>query len=340
MLESGDKIWSKGALLVLLHLCALWSFAVAQPLFDLLGRHPEFLVARRIDVRELVLLVLSLSLFLPASAAGILLLISAWNRRLGQGARRFLLGGLMVVMLLPPLKRMDVLSGPWTLAVAAAIGVAFLAAYIRFSSVKLVISVSGLCVLVFPVVFLVGLPVDRIMVGNQPPPSATPRGLDDKPPPPVVMVVLDELPLFSLLDAEGNIDARRFPNFARLASQSTWYRYATTVAESTHRALPPMLSGSYPLPGRLPTHLDYPDNLFTLLGRTHELKVFESVTQLCPPDLCQPEFREGLPTRMRALLEDIAVIYGHQVLPQPWSQQLPDIRHGWGYFRQAWEKVF
>ena len=49
---------------------------------------------------------------------------------------------------------------------------------------------------------------------------------------PIVHVVLDELPQATLADADGRIDAELFPNFARLAEESTWYRNATTVNDS------------------------------------------------------------------------------------------------------------
>ena len=51
----------------------------------------------------------------------------------------------------------------------------------------------------------------------------------------VVLIVLDELPTASIIDASGAIDAARFPNLARLAGQATWYRNHTTQAGS-----PPM----------------------------------------------------------------------------------------------------
>ena len=43
-------------------------------------------------------------------------------------------------------------------------------------------------------------------------------------PVPVVVVVLDELPVASLMDGLGRVDAATFPNFGRLARRSTWYR--------------------------------------------------------------------------------------------------------------------
>ena len=67
---------------------------------------------------------------------------------------------------------------------------------------------------------------------------------------PVVMIVFDELSGLALMGPDGGIDAARFPNFARLAGDSTWYRNATTVADFTDHALPALLTGERPRPRR------------------------------------------------------------------------------------------
>jgi hypothetical protein len=103
---------------------------------------------------------------------------------------------------------------------------------------------------------------------------------------PVVMLVLDEFPTVSLLDADGSVDPVRFPNFARLAEDAAWYRNYTTLSASTVRAVPTILTGSVPERDQEPLWVDRPDNLFTLLGRSHELRVRETVTRLCPRSLC------------------------------------------------------
>ena len=69
------------------------------------------------------------------------------------------------------------------------------------------------------------------------------------PPRTIVMVVFDELPLTSLMEPGGRIDASRYPAFAGLAGDGIWYRGATAVHDSTALAVPAMLDGRYPRPG-------------------------------------------------------------------------------------------
>ena len=43
----------------------------------------------------------------------------------------------------------------------------------------------------------------------------------------------------------------------------------------------------------LPTYRDHPRNLFTLLGGEVPVHSYESVTSLCPPDICAPMRRRN-----------------------------------------------
>ena len=83
---------------------------------------------------------------------------------------------------------------------------------------------------------------------------------------PLVVVLFDELATSSLMDGEGRIDGRRFPAFAELAREATWYRNATTVADHTDDAVPAILTGRRPDPTLDPLASDYPENLFTLFA--------------------------------------------------------------------------
>ena len=149
--------------------------------------------------------------------------------------------------------------------------------------------------------------------------------------PPVVIVIFDQLPLISLLDADGRIDPALYPHFAALASESTWFRNASAVAEYTSFALPAILTGNYPERGRLPVAADYPENLFTLLGGRYRLHVQEPLTELCPAALCPP--RRAPPTARRAgILSDLAVVYLAVILPDDLAARLPPVTQGWRDF--------
>jgi hypothetical protein len=154
-----------------------------------------------------------------------------------------------------------------------------------------------------------------------------------RPRTPVVMLVLDELPLVSLLDRRGRIDPVRYPNFAALARMSTWYPNATTVSDATRLAVPSILTGR--TPGRLQpaTTRGHPRNLFTLLQRQgYRLSVEEEATSLCPYRGCRRRFgaraylaRDRL-ERVRHFIAGLgskgisrALYYKHSLLPHvPW----------------------
>ena len=104
--------------------------------------------------------------------------------------------------------------------------------------------------------------------------------------PPVVVIVLDELPLASLMDRTGRIDRNLFPNFARLQQDSTWFRNATTSATFTHEVMPSILTGSRPSE-RLQSAPLLPHNIFTLLAGTHDLYTTQPFPRFCPGQLCR-----------------------------------------------------
>jgi hypothetical protein len=104
--------------------------------------------------------------------------------------------------------------------------------------------------------------------------------------PPIVFVVFDALPESMLMKPGGEIDAARFPGFAELAAQSTWYRNATTVHDRTISSIPAMLDGRWPSNSRAPILADHPVNLFTLLRGSYRIWADEEGTRLCPVAAC------------------------------------------------------
>lgn len=95
--------------------------------------------------------------------------------------------------------------------------------------------------------------------------------------------------------------------------------------------MPAILTGNDPPRGALPLLEDHPRNLFTFLGESHAMHVFEPVTQLCPTDLC-PRAHPRFPGRMASLTEDVALVYLHVALPEDTTEDLPSVSDTWQNF--------
>src|SRR3954449_2992603 len=104
------------------------------------------------------------------------------------------------------------------------------------------------------------------------PAGCTLPGREEGPPsaerrPPVVFVVFDEFPADDLLRPDGTIDAERFPNFAKLASISTWFPNAHTVYDSTFGAVPAILDGRLPHSHEAADVRSHKPSIFHLMDR-------------------------------------------------------------------------
>src|SRR4051794_4982861 len=155
---------------------------------------------------------------------------------------------------------------------------------------------------------------------------------------PVVLVVFDAFRVTLLEDADGNIDATRFPNLAALAQSATWYRHATTAHENTIYSVPAILDGRAPRPRTRPTLAYHPQNIFTLLGADHRINVQEEATQMCPVKYCgKPSSADiierlshGRVTRFQRVLHSITpgaqpeFTFMHAFFPHEPRQYLPD----------------
>ncbi len=303
-----------------LHLAGLSALAVAQPLFDLLSGNVEFFAVRGAGRWDVVLFALGIVVLPPLLMLGLEALAGLVHPQAATVLHLAFLAALVALLALQALRGL----GSGAVALAAALGAAGALLYLRARPVRALLTVVGAAPLLFLVLFLFFSPVSRLLVSPPEPRLAeAPSGA------PVVMVVLDELPTVSLMQADGEIDGERYPNFARLAGDAVWYRDATTAHEWTTGAVPPMLTGRRP--DGLPLFLDHPENLFTLLGGAYDLNVHESQTHLCPSELCDPE-REPLPERVGSLLSDLSVVYGHLVLPETLADELPSISTAWRDF--------
>ena len=308
-----------GAGVRILHVTVLGWVAVAQPMYDLLGRNADFFVARRSQPTEVVLFAVLLLLAAPAVAGGLHVL--SWVA--GQDRIRVhtvLVGALVAVMAMPALAKTS-LPTVVAIAVALALGGAGAAAYRVTPGVRLLLTLAVPLPLVAAGWFLLGSPVRHIV---NPPVQRLEVAPAAAQPVPVVFVVLDEFPSTSLLGPDLAIDAKRLPGFARLAAASTWYPNASTVEDSTPHAIPALLASVPPKFKTLPLASVYPRNLFGLLARTHRLDVSESISRLCPPSAC-PEPIPATTQRFDSLFRDLSTAYLHIIAPDALDARLPSV---------------
>jgi hypothetical protein len=317
-----------------LHLFVLSAFAVAQPLFDLLGRYATFFVAHGAQPRQIVFFVLVLCVGPASGLAALELAVAAVSARARRAVHAVLVAVLLAVVVLPPLNRAAALAPVPAFAIAGLAGALGALAYVRSSAVRMFVTVLAPAGLIFPLLFLFATPVAELIRSQRPVEAAASAVTH---PAPTVMVVFDELSLLALMDRNQQIDAARYPNFARLAGMATWYRNATSVADNTVVAVPAILTGTLPSHSTLPTLREHPHNLFTLLGGAYDLRVIEPVTDLCPRELCPRSGPDPAAAgATAALLSDAGLVFLHMLAPPGLRAGLPDIQRQWTFQFDRW----
>jgi hypothetical protein len=307
-------------------LFAASGFALAQPLFDILGRNAEFFAVRGSTPSEIVLFALVVTFGPALTLLAVELVVDAINRSAALALHLVFLGGLGAVFAVQALKRAGLDGTTVLIAGSVLAGTTAAAAAWRTRVAGSFLTLLAAAPIVFLGVFLLGTPVEELVF-----PSGQTALADVRSSTPVVFLLFDEFPVIDLQDRRGEIDAGRFPNFARLARNSVWFRNATTLSASTTTAVPVILTGKVPEQGALPTAQDHPDNLFTLLGRNYRLAVIESETHLCPARLCR---RESSQTdgSLSSLYSDTKIVYLHLIAPPSLEGRLPPIDESWGDF--------
>ena len=296
-----------------------------------MGRTAEFFVVRRSEPTDVVLLVLLVCLLLPALVVLVEAAAGLVGPRVRKAVHGIVVACLVAAIALQALKRLDGIPGVYLVAGATLLGVALTISYLRLASLRFYLTVLSPAVLIFPGLFLFYSPVSKVVFPPPPPEAAYPKINATAP---IVMVIFDEFPVTSLMDERRRIDPVRYPNFAALAQDATWFRNATTVSHGTPQAVSAILTGTYPQSSRLPTATDYPRNIFSLLGGTHQVVAHEPLTQLCPDQLCGKP-REGLARRLDLLLSDLSIVYLHTILPHDLTFPLPPVTQKWGDFASS-----
>jgi hypothetical protein len=311
----------------LLHVATLTAFALAQPLYDVLRRSGEFFVAHRVDRIDLLLLVAWVSLLAPLVAVVPILLASWLHRRAGDVATNVSIGVWAFVIAMPAIRRWTGTSTTEILVVSALLGLSMAIFYWQLPPVRSFVTLLSPAILIFPAFFLAAPSMRPFMA----PAPGVDLGADVEGDTPIVFLIFDQLPLTSLLDPHGDIDAHAFPGFAALAHDAVWFRNASTVADYTGWAVPAILSGTFPAGDKLPIAQDYPGNLFTALAGRYRMEVVEPITHLCPDTVCTSR-REPRGIRQRAMLADLSVVLARVILPPGLTSEMPRLTKGWRDF--------
>ncbi len=303
-----------------LHVWGAWALAIA-PVLDVLRQHPEFLIANDFDSWRIAGLLCALLVILPAPWVA-----WAWFRRHSGGR-------LPVLLLAPPLLLIGLIvagrfSAGWGGSAAASAGAAlFVWLYSTRPGIRQYASLLVSIGFVAPALLLIDPSVRRLAARS----GGVDLGAADDLAPPIVVVVLDELPITTLLNDDGALDRRRFPHLSELAERSHWFENTSSVDPATAQAVSALLAGRRTQPGELPIWRDLPDNLFTLLARRYRISAVEPVTRLCPVELNR--FTAGQrPTGRFSSFTDVAVIALHVWSPSRLAELLPPIHTGWGGF--------
>jgi hypothetical protein len=328
--SSGDRgAGDRPPLLPLLGLVgALITLSLAQPLLDLLARNPEFFVARSAPPSDVVGVAIVVAVVLPCVLA-----VVAWGAgRIHPVAGRAVAGGFIAIAAAPLFLRLirGFAAVPGWGLVAVALGAGAGAAFLleRSRGVRAALPYGILLPVLLVAWFTFMSPVAALVA--PPDVELLPRGTVGAPKD-IVFLVFDEFPLATLLDADGGIDDDAFPNFARLAATSTWFRRATTVHRATTQAVPAILDGRYPRDDVLPTAADRPQNLFTLVGSDLDVVAEEAVSQMCPASICEKRVAPAA-GRIETLASDVGILTGHMILPPDLAASLPPVDEGWGFF--------
>ncbi len=296
-------------------LVALCGLAIAQPVLDVFARSPEWFAYRGARAGDIVLFALLVTVLPPLLLWALLAPVRLVSRPLRRGLHLVALGGLTAVLLLQGLRTSLAWGASLTVIVAFGLGALVAVLYPAVRAVRSWVLALSIAPLVFIALFLGNSATgDLVFASGDVELAASAADA------PVVVLVLDELPTGSIVDDAGDIDPVRFPNLARLAGDATWYRNFTTQSGSTIHAVPSILSGREPSKGSNPFWFEHPDNLFTLLGGSHKLFVWEVMTQLCAPSLCRDggvarSASHDAVTTVRSLLGDASGVWSALLRP-------------------------
>jgi hypothetical protein len=305
-----------------LHVAALASLAIIQPLFELLGLAPEFLLAHDLGPSEIVTVAIVVGLAVPLGCAAVIAVLQRLHAASARAAASTMVGVFAALVALYAAKTLPL--AVWTVVVlAATAGTMVGVLYHRTAAARAFATWLVPAIVIVPLVFVLRPGVRTLIWPQEHDVVRTSSSAT-----PVVLIVFDGLPLTALLDASRGIDRELYPSFAAFADHSTWYANATTVSDYTQWSVPAILSGRYPVRRSLPIASHHPETLLTLLGSSHTVEVHEPISRLCPQSLCD-HGGEGTAHELLDFADTLSLAYLHTILPESVQARLPPIDQGW-----------
>ena len=310
-----------------LHLVGLSALAIAQPILGRLGGNSPYLKIENFDTATLWVMLVIILAGLPALIFIATIAVGQIHRKTSDVVYHgfvFVLATLLSLSFanwLSKLLRLKSFGIPDTALLVCALFAAclFVILYRRYPSISQCLTLASISPLLVAVSFLTSPQMKPFLFSK--PVFSRVATVDCANPVPVVMIVFDGLNGMALLNEEFQLDAIRYPNFARLARQSTWYRNATTVHYRTSNAVPAILTGRLPGENTVPTEESFPDNLFRQIydSGQYDMTVFEPLTRLCPEEISPVPPRSDLVSQQLSLLRTLGLVYLDISLPDEFS---------------------
>jgi hypothetical protein len=345
-----------------LPILGLSAFAVAQPILNALGQGATFFVVHGAEAADVISFALTVFLLPPLLLCAIAGCVGLINATAGKACVSIMLAVLAGLFVMP---FMAELPARTSISLALVVGLIVGLIYFRAPRFRELLQWVGALSPFVVIVFLFFTPVSSFLASEK----GIGSNLEAQKDTPVVMLLFDELSLAAITTPNGQIDAGRLPNFARLAQMSTWYSNTTTVSTSTAESVPAILTGLRPreklspfyiavvafLTGQSPEeqvppiYNEYPRNLFSLLAASHTIEAIESGTRLCPASACAENAPSEDSSTVDAAIgrdefdaatmyQDIWLIWQHAIYPLELAlRHLPSISTTWGNFDQEEE---
>ncbi|MGI8844637.1 MAG: sulfatase-like hydrolase/transferase [Thermoleophilaceae bacterium] len=311
------------------HIAALTTFALAQPLFDLLGKNPEFFAARGSTAGDIITFAILLVVVPPVVLFVIELLVGLISHRARDVLHLVYIAVLLAVVIIQPLKKALDAGDLVLIVIPLIVGALVALLYSRAEPMRSFFSVLSVAPIVLLILFLFISPVSKLTLQG----DAEAKNVSGGSRAPIVFLGLDEFPGIDLVNGNGELDKKRYPGFAELASKGTWFKNAHSIYDSTSRAWPAIMDGDYPSRDKLPTSADHPNSIFAILGKTHQMNVSEEATSVCPRSLCKDtRLDEPKADRLKSMADDLSVVYKHIVAPPGVEKGLPTVSETWGDF--------